>query len=112
MSHRIAQINELIRHELSQLILTELEFPQGCLVTITDVEVSPDLRHAKVWVSVLPSGYMVKKVLEKLTANIGHLQFLLNKQLSIKPLPRIHFGIDSTEERAAGIEALLDRIKE
>lgn len=111
MSHRVAQINELIRHELAELILTEVEFPQGCFVTIVEVETSKDLRHATVWISVLP-GYLLKKALDKLRVNIGHLQFLLNKRLSIKPLPRIRFAVDRTEEKAADIEQLLDRIKE
>ena len=111
MSHRIEQINELLRHELSELLLTEVEFPQGCLVTIINVETSKDLRHAKAWVSVLP-GYLLKKAMDKLNANAGHLQFLLNKKLSLKPLPRIKFAVDRTEEKAGEIEELLDRIKE
>ncbi|MFA6410455.1 MAG: 30S ribosome-binding factor RbfA [Candidatus Buchananbacteria bacterium] len=110
MSHRIDQINELVRHELSQLLLTEMEFPSDCLVTIIKVETSKDLRHAKVWLSVMPTKY-IKKVLEKLKANAGHLQFLLNKKLTMRPLPRLFFAIDDTEAKAADIEALLDRIR-
>jgi len=111
MSHRIAQVNELIRQELSNLILTEVEFPQGCLVTIIRVETSKDLRHAKVWISVIPA-YFITKALERLKHNIGQLQFELNKRLSFKPLPRIRFLIDKTEEQATEIDRLLDRIKE
>lgn len=111
MSHRIEQINELIRHELATLMLAEVEFPKGCLVTILRVEVSKDLRHAKVFVSVMPS-YLIPKALEKLRREVGHLQYLLNQRLSLKPLPRIRFLIDATEKKAADIEALLDRIKE
>lgn len=111
MSHRIAQVNELIKQEVNELLLTEVEFPQGCLVTITEVQTSKDLRHAKIWVSVIPA-YLLTKVLEKLKANVGHLQYLLNKKLSMNPLPRIRFTIDKTEEKALEIEALLDRIKE
>jgi ribosome-binding factor A len=111
MPHRIAQVNELIRQELSQLLLVEIEFPRDCLVTVTKVEVSKDLGYAKVWFSVLPTLY-TKKVLTKLTSNIGHLQFLLNKKLTIKPLPRLSFFIDDTEAKATEIEKLLDQIKE
>lgn len=111
MSHRIAQINELIKQELNNLIVSEIEFPRGCLATITKVETSKDLRHAKIWISVIPA-YFLKKVLDKLNSNAGHLQFLLNKQLSLKPLPRIKFMVDKSEESAAEIDALLDRIKE
>ena len=110
-SHRILQINELIRHELSGLILAEVEFPKDCLVTIMDVQASKDLRHAKIWLSIIPGSY-TGQVLSRLDRNIGHLQFLLNQKLSIKPLPRISFVIDDTEAEAAGIEVLLDKIKE
>lgn len=111
MTHRIAQVNELLRHEVNDLLVSELELPQGCLVTITAVETSKDLRHAKIWVSVLPA-YLIPKALDKLKANVGHLQFLLNKRLATRPLPRIRFVVDKTEEQASEIEQLLDRIKE
>lgn len=110
MPHRLEQINELIRHELSKLLLTEFEFPKNCLVTITQVETSKDLRHAKIWVSIIPVQY-TKKILDKLNSNLGHLQFLLNKKLVMRPLPRLRFVIDETENKASNLEAILDRIK-
>lgn len=110
MSHRILQINELIRHELAPLFLTEFEFPKNCLVTIIRVETSKDLHYAKVWISVMPTTF-IPKVLARLKANVGHLQFLLNKKLTMRPLPRLNFAIDNTEQKAADIEALLDQIK-
>lgn len=109
MSHRIAQVNELIREELNKLLLTEVDFPKGCLVTITAIETSKDLGYAKVWISILPVKF-TQKVLAILNHNIGHLQFLLNKKLSLKPLPRLNFAIDETEKRAAEIEQLLNKI--
>ncbi|NUM25873.1 MAG: 30S ribosome-binding factor RbfA [Candidatus Buchananbacteria bacterium] len=111
MSHRIAQINELIRQQLNSLILTEIEFPKNTLATIISVQTSKDLRHAKVWVSVMPTMY-TGKVLEKLKKNTPHLQYLLHQKLSMKPLPQIRFAIDDTEQKAFAIEELLDRIKE
>ncbi len=110
MSHRLPQVNELIRQELASLLLTEMEFPKGCLVTITRVDTAKDLRYAKVWLSVLPAYYF-QKVLSKLKSNAGHLQFLLNKKLTMKPLPRLNFAIDDTEQKAEEIEKLLDRIR-
>lgn len=110
MSYRILQINELIRHELSQLLVNEIEFPKGCLVTIIRVETSRDLRHAKIWISILPEGY-TQKVLERLKREIGRLQFALNKKLTMKPLPRIRFVVDETEKKASDIETLLNKIK-
>jgi len=111
MSHRLAQVNELIRQELNRLFLTEAEFPKNCLVTIAKVQVSKDLRHAKVALSVLPFTAK-EKVQKELHRTIGHLQFLLNKKLSFYPLPRLRFVFDQTEQEAADIEELLDRLKE
>lgn len=111
MSHRISQINEVIRQQLSNILLTEIEFPKGCLTTIIRVETSKDLRYARVWISVMPS-YYIPKVLEKLNKNKGHLEYLLHQKLSMKPLPKLNFKIDETEKKAAEIEALLDSIKE
>src|SRR3989344_2519124 len=110
MPHRLEQVNELIRQQLNQLLLTEVDFPPDCLVTIVKVETSPDLRHAKIFISVLPND-QEKKVLVILKHHVGLLQFELNKKLAFRPLPRIRFLIDETEKKAADIEALLDKIK-
>ncbi len=109
MSHRLAQINELIRQELNKLLLTEIDFPLGCLVTIVAVETSKDLRYAKVLISVLPESF-AKKALEIIRRRIGYLQHLLNKKLSMKPLPRLNFVIDDTEKKAAEIEELISNL--
>lgn len=111
MSYRIVQINELIRAETNKLFLTEIDFPRNCLATITEVQTSKDLRHAKILISVLPVMY-TRKVVDKLNKSAGRLQFLLKKRLSLKPLPRLNFVIDETEKKAVEIENLLDRIKE
>lgn len=109
VSHRIPQVNELIREELNKIILKEIEFPKDCLVTIINVQTTKDLRYAKVWISILPEKY-TGKVLEILTRNIGYLQFLLNKKLAFKPLPRLNFAVDETEKKAAEIEQLLNKV--
>lgn len=111
MSHRIYQINEVIKQHLNSFILTEIEFPKNCLATITRVETTKDLRQAKVWISVMPTAY-TKKILGKFNHQIGRLQHLLNQKLSMKPLPKLRFLIDDTEQKAFEIEELLDRIKE
>lgn len=109
MSHRMTQINELLKNELGQLLMTNVDFPKGCLVTIVGVEASKDLRHARVFISIMPI-VMTQKVMDILRREIGALQFELNKRLTMKPLPRIKFVVDDTERRAADIDELLNRI--
>ncbi|MBI2075060.1 MAG: 30S ribosome-binding factor RbfA [Candidatus Harrisonbacteria bacterium] len=100
--HRKERIGELIRDELSNFFLRELEFP-GKVLTITSVEVSGDLTHAKVKVSILPSGGEAD-ILKKLIKMRGHFQHLLNYKLNIRPMPEIRFEIDYGLEKAAIIE--------
>jgi ribosome-binding factor A len=108
MSHRIKRINELIKQELGKIFLKELDFAQGVLITITKVDTSRDLYWADVWISIYPSE--AKEInFKKLKRSIGHFQFLLNKNLSLKILPRLRFSLDETEDKVKRIEDLLDK---
>jgi len=108
MSHRIEQVNELVKQEISRLLVSHLEMPLNSLVTVIDVETSRDLRHANVFISVLPIS-QTGTALKRLRAQIGILQFELNRRLRFKPLPRIRFVVDRTEATAAEVEKILNR---
>ncbi len=110
MSHRIEQINALIRQQLNEILIKEFDLPKNCLVTITRVETVKNLTHSKIFISVLPFIY-TKKIVDKLNQASGFIQSLLYKKLFIKPLPKIHFSADITEQKANEIETLLDNIK-
>lgn len=105
MNHRPQRVSNLIRDELGQIILREMEFP-GALVTLTEVAVDDHLEHAKVMVSVLPSS-KTKSVMAQLARRQGDLQFMLARKLNIKPMPRIGFESDPGPEKAASIEKIL-----
>jgi len=109
MSQRILQVNQLLKQEISQSLLREIDF-DGALVTITEVDASDDLRQAKVKISVMPTekSEQVLKILEK---NIYHLQQILNKKLNMKTVPKIRFVIDQTEVKAQRIEEILEKMK-
>ena len=110
MSKRIQRINQLIKKELSQIILREIEFPQDVLVTITRVETSPNLIESNVWISVLPEEKL-KRILEILNKNIYFLQQKLNKRLKMRPIPRIRFLEEKKTAEAGKIEELLEELK-
>lgn len=105
MTHRPDRVASLIEHELSALLLRELEFP-GALVTISGVEVTKKLDNAKISISVFP-GERSEEVLKKLQFSQGSLQFKLGRILNIKPMPRIRFEIDYGAENAAQVEKRL-----
>ncbi|MDI6603098.1 MAG: 30S ribosome-binding factor RbfA [Patescibacteria group bacterium] len=107
---RIPRVNALIKRELSQFLLKEIEFPQDVLVTITRVETSPNLIESNVWISVFPVEKL-KRILEILNKNIYFLQQKLNKRLKMRPIPRIKFLEERKTEEAGKIEEILEKLK-
>lgn len=109
MSQRIKKVNELLKHEVNQLLFKEIDF-YDILVTITEVNASPDLKQAKIKISVLPQekGGSALKIIKK---NIFQIQQDLNKRLYMRPVPKIRFEIDQTEIKAQRIEELLSKNK-
>jgi len=109
MSQRIQRVNQLIKQQISQLLLREIDFG-NILVTVTNAEVSADLRQTKIKISVMPAekGELVLRILER---NIFHLQQILNKKLHMKIVPKISFAIDQAEIKAQRMEEILRRIK-
>ena len=110
MGKRIEQVNQLIKEELSQIILREIELPSGILLTLTRVETSVDLRQAKVFISVIPENKR-EKVLEEVNRNIYDLQQKLNKRLNMRPVPKIRFIEEKETVEAGKIEEILERLK-
>lgn len=113
MSRRTERINELLRQEISNLLQREFKDPRvGGLVSITEVDVSPDLRQAKVYVSVLGTEEERVSTLEALGAGAAFLQRELRRRLSIRRMPELTFMRDESLERGARILSLLDRERE
>lgn len=111
MSDRIRKINSLIQQHISTLISRHVDLKPGVFVTIPKVDTSPDLRYTRISVSIFPhkeSHY----ALETLKNEKHVLQRELNKLLHMKPLPRITFCEDTTEEQADVIEKILRDIHE
>lgn len=110
MSRRILKINELLKRQLGQLFLKEVEFPKDALVTITRVETSSDLRVAIVSVSVMPSS--ASKIVQRILKScIYNLQQQINKRLRMRPTPKIIFQKEKEVGEAAKIEELIEKIK-
>lgn len=110
MKKRLEQVNELIKQEVGEIILREVPIPLEFLVTISHVVTTPNLKEARIFLTVFPSD-KTAGVLKILKKNIGRIQFLLNKKLMMRPLPRISFKIDEIEKRAERIEAILDELE-
>src|SRR5512138_1205936 len=103
-SHRAQRISEALREELAELIEYELKDPRLAGVTVTGVQVTPDLKHAHVSVTPEPA-------VEALRHAAGFLRRALSSRLRLYRVPELHFELDDPERPASRVEELLDRVR-
>jgi ribosome-binding factor A len=111
MSHRYRRtdrVEELLKQEIARIVREDVKDPRVGFATIMDVVVSPDLRHARVFVSVLGTEEDKKASLAALRRAGGFIRARVGDEVTLKYLPELKFEIDRSLERAARIEALLD----
>jgi ribosome-binding factor A len=106
-SERMRRVDEAMREVLSDTITQEVKDPRVGFVTVTAVETSSDLRHARVFVSVLGDESRRKLSLDGLRSAHGFLQRVVAMQLRMKNTPTLDFIYDDTAERAQRMERLL-----
>ena len=111
-TRRQRQVAELLHEEISLLIQRRARDPRLGFVTVTGVEMSPDLRVAHVYVSVLGSDDDVRQSLESLRRAAGFFRRELGASLSLRYLPELNFRLDDTLERALRIDQLLESLQE
>ena len=109
MPDRMRRVNEAIREALASAI-GELKDPRIGFVTVTGVETTPDLREARVYVSVLGSQRKRDKTLEGLASAHGVLQARLAAELRLKRTPLLAFEYDPTVERGVKMSQLIDEL--
>ncbi|MBI5913421.1 30S ribosome-binding factor RbfA [Candidatus Azambacteria bacterium] len=97
-NHRVEKINELIKEEISKLILKELDIDKDLLLTVTNVKTSSDLAHATIYISTIIKE-REEETLAILRHSAGDIQYMLNRKLRMRPVPRIRFAIDTTYEK-------------
>ncbi len=105
---RMRRVNEVIREVLGVAISTELKDPRIGFVTVTDVDTVPDLRAARVYVSVLGSEAEKEETLAGLESAHGYLQSRIGDELRIKRTPTLTFHYDETVERGVRMSQMLD----
>lgn len=105
---RMRRINEVLREVVGAAISTELSDPRIGFVTVTSVETSPDLRTAKVFVSVLGTDEEREATLEGLRSSHGPIQARIAAETRMKRTPTLTFRYDDTIERGARISELLE----
>ena len=109
MKNRLLRVNELVKRELSMIITRDMTF-EDVLVTVNQVDVTPDLRNAHVFVSMLGKGD-ARASITKLQENRVVLQAELMKTVVLKYTPHLTFHLDESIERGARIFKILDEIQ-
>ena len=105
---RMRRVDAAMRHVVGDAVAQDLKDPRVGFVTVTDVKTSPDLRHARVYVSVLGTPEERDASLEGLRSAHGYLQRRVASELHLKNTPELQFIFDDTAEKAFRLEALLD----
>ncbi|MGI9087234.1 MAG: 30S ribosome-binding factor RbfA [Chthoniobacterales bacterium] len=109
MKHRLLRVNELVKRELSMLITRDLTF-EDALVTVNQVDVTPDLKNAHVFVSVLGKGNAAT-VMAELEDHRAQLQAEMSKHVVLKYTPHLAFHLDDSIERGARVFKILEEIE-
>ncbi len=110
-TRRQRQVAELLHEEISQLIQHGTRDPRLGFITVTGVDVSADLRMARVYVTVLGDKADAQSTLEGLTSAAGYFRHQMKQTLSLRHIPELRFKLDTSLEHGSRIEELLDTIK-
>lgn len=108
---RIDKVNKLIKQELGKIILENLDFEPGVLVTVLEVDTSSTLENATVYLSIFPEG-KAGSVLKYLNKEIGKIQSFLNKRLALRFVPKIMFKITKSIAYVSEIDKAFKEIKQ
>jgi ribosome-binding factor A len=107
---RSQRVGELLQHELASLITNELKDPRVGFVTVTEVRVSPDLRNARVYVSIYGTPEERAGSLDGLRKAAGYLRHALGGRMQLRYLPELMFSADETLDRADRLQTLMKAI--
>ena len=105
------RVDEAIRQVLGDAVHADLKDPRVGFITVTDVRTSADLRHARVYVSVLGDAQQRQASLDGLRSAHGFLQSRVARELRLKRTPTLEFTYDDTTDRAMRVGALIDEIE-
>ena len=110
--HRQERLGELIAAELSELLRTRVKDPHVGFASITHVEVSGDLRHAKVFVSVMGNAEEQAETMKALRRATGFLRHELATRIVLRYMPELVFKLDTSIEEGARILALIQQVEQ
>jgi len=105
---RPRRVAEQIQRELAELIQLEVKDPRVGMVTLTEVEVTPDYSHAKVYFTLLSQEHSLDETLKGLNRAAGYLRSQLAHRMRLRIMPQLHFVFDSSVERGVQLSHLIE----
>jgi len=110
---RVDRLNSLLKEVISEVVTKEVRNPKvSTLVTVTRVEVSPDLQHAKVYISVIGTEEQKHETIEALQTAAGFIAIHASKKVVLRYFPALNFKLDTTVDKHLRIDAILNQIHE
>lgn len=109
---RVEKVQELIKQEISKIVLTEIKDPRVGFVTITQVEVTGDLLSAKIYVSLMGSDEQKAATWKGLQSSLGYMRSEIGKRIRMRLTPTLSLHLDDSLNYSAHIQELLLKIKE
>lgn len=108
---RVEKVQELMKQEISEIILREVKDPRIGFVTVTSVACTPDLREAKVYVSIMGSEEQVKSSWAGIMSSLGFIRREVGKRIRLRFTPELHFELDKSLDYSAHIQELLLQVE-
>lgn len=105
---RSRRIAEQIKREMAELLQLELKDPRVGMLTLTDVEITPDYAHAKIYFTLLNQGHSLEETMAGLNRAAGFLRSQLAHRLSLRVVPQLHFVFDSSVAHGVELSHLID----
>ncbi|MFY9813460.1 MAG: 30S ribosome-binding factor RbfA [Dehalococcoidales bacterium] len=111
MTYRVERLNSLLRQEISDLIQRYVKDPRlGTFVSVTTVEISKDMRYAKVFISRYGTDEEKADTLKALESASGYIRHELGERLKTRRIPELSFRLDNTMEKAAKIQKIMNQL--
>ena len=108
---RVEKLQELIKQETSKMLLTDIKDSRIGFVTVTGVEMTGDLREAKIYVSIMGNDEQIKSSLEGLNSALGFIRREIGRRIKIRFTPEISFALDKSLDYSEHIQKLLLKVQ-
>jgi len=107
---RLDRIDELVRQQVGEILTTRLRDPRIGFVTVTEARTSPDLRHSRIFVSVLGDDEDKERCLEGLKSAASYIRSELGRRVTLRNTPELTFTLDNTAEQAQRLEQVFQSL--